>query len=94
MKNGCKICSFVVAPFIALLLSGCVGGADERGRAAAGAAMLLDADTRPTASALMRLGERRTFPVDERRRTYAMREDQADKNPPGGKPLRVMEARP
>jgi len=90
MKNDSKTWVFLAAVLIALLLTACPGVDNKE----TGTAILQDGEATPASHSLIRLQERQMFPVDDKKRQYAMNEDSKDKHPASGKPLSIEELKP
>lgn len=92
MKNNCKIWVYLAAALITLLLSACSDDGNKKTVGTADTSMLLDGEATPAPHTLIRLQERQMFPVDDRKREYAIIEDRDDKQQTSNKPLSIQES--
>jgi hypothetical protein len=92
MKIGSKTLAILsIAWMTVALLSACM---HQETKGTADPAMLSDKEPIQTPGGLMRLQERPAFPVDDKKRPFAMIDDGAVRAPASGKPVSLQESSP
>ena len=89
MKNDIRKWIYLTTALIALLLSACF----DTGNKKPTRTMLQDKEAIQAPYALIRLKERPVFPVDDRKRSFAMIDDRNDKIKAKDRPLNIQESR-
>jgi hypothetical protein len=91
MKNESRTSHVLLAVLIASLLSGCSHVESSARRAAE---IQSDKEGRRGQYGLIHLRESPAFPVDDRKRPFAMIDDRTDKSRTSEKPMRIEESKP